>query len=377
MDGEFYPGVYGIAAFATSFEFAIRTTGESDGLCGANLNLVAGTSGQILERNGEVVTTNIHFPVNFHYSISLNVRDPEPAVYQDVYFTGPSGSGINHVQANWGSGGSSHFSYGSPVFDIPPYPASGEYHASYRGHPFVQYINTDVLQNTSFVAVPVFNLSSGIITSLELTHRHSQTGAIVSIDDLFDHAHITLNLNTGGNVTRHFSVGNLTIDLSDLSISWDSIEHNIFINYSNRDLTLYTNYQIPGDHHTWAGYPIRSDGKAFTGSLMGWIYVIQQPWIYNFDLGGWFFTYPHFIREEGAWIWVINQSGIASSPSEGWSPWPQVAQSTWVNTGHFLQRIDTRHSPTIWSEALSSWIYVSTETLTESGAWVFVYKMNP
>jgi len=374
MDGEYYPGVYGIAAFATNLSFDIQTTGESDGLCRASLNIIVGTHGHMLVRDAETVSTNIHYPVHSFYSLSLNVRDPNPAAFEDVYFSGPEGSGITNVQALRGGGEISH--YDGPTYDIPPLPLSGEYSVSYRGNGFSQFIDTNFLAANRVVAVPVFNLSDGMLSTLELSYHDAQSGAVVDITGVFDHAHLAFHLNSGGNVYHDFNPNSGVIDLSDLNLSWDSLVPNVYINLHTENVNVYTSLSIPDEHHTWNGYPIHGDGRAYTAGLMGWVYVFQQPWIYSYGLDNWVFTYPDYMRGDGVWVWVLSNPDTLMGPFSFWHSWPYFGGSTWVNTSKFLGKIDTRHDPIIWSEALNSWLFVPEEGFAAEGAWVFVYQMD-
>jgi hypothetical protein len=373
-DGSHYPGVFGVAAFATNLSFNVQTTGESDGLCGASMHLVVGMSGQMLFKSGDTVTTNTHYPVSSHYSLSLYVRDPNPAAFQEVYFSGPAGSGINNVQAQWGGGEYPH--YNSPTYDVPPLPLPGEYSVSYRGNTFHQFIDASMLEVNSVVVVPVFNLTDGVITSVELSYRHSQTGAVVDIGSAFDNAHITFDVHSGPSITRNFNPNSSIVELGDLNLYWDSVIQSIFINLNAERLTVYTGFQVHDEHNTWNGYPVQSDGRAYTGGLMGWVYVNQQPWIYSYSLDNWFFTYPDHMRTEGAWVWVVSNPDTLFGPFDFWYSWPHFGGSTWVGTGKFLGKIDTRHDPIIWSEVLNSWLFVPEEGFAAEGAWVFIYQMD-
>ena len=50
---------------------------------------------------------------------------------------------------------------------------------------------------------------------------------------------------------------------------------------------------------TWYGYPVREDGYVDTGSWMDWVYVTQDPWIWNVNLAKWI-----FIQDGSGWAYV-------------------------------------------------------------------------
>jgi octaheme c-type cytochrome (tetrathionate reductase family) len=54
----------------------------------------------------------------------------------------------------------------------------------------------------------------------------------------------------------------------------------------------------------WAGYPVRPDGYADTGSWMGWVYTPFKPWIWNVNLAKYIFVQEGQVTESGGWAYV-------------------------------------------------------------------------
>jgi beta-glucanase (GH16 family) len=53
-----------------------------------------------------------------------------------------------------------------------------------------------------------------------------------------------------------------------------------------------------------------------------------------------------------------------------WGPWEAV--SGIVDTGSWMGLLHVEHDPWIWSEALPGWIFLSEDSLSEQGAWIYI-----
>ncbi|MEX0323377.1 MAG: hypothetical protein AB3N63_14540 [Puniceicoccaceae bacterium] len=68
------------------------------------------------------------------------------------------------------------------------------------------------------------------------------------------------------------------------------------------NLVLKTGADI-GDPAGWMGYAV-TDGYADTGSWMGWVNVVNAPWIYNEALMGWMYLDEDGATDQGAWVYL-------------------------------------------------------------------------
>ena len=56
-----------------------------------------------------------------------------------------------------------------------------------------------------------------------------------------------------------------------------------------------------GGGETWLGYPVDENGWANTGDWMGWVNVVNQPWIWSLDLNKYI-----YVNDDSGWVYVPN-----------------------------------------------------------------------
>lgn len=76
---------------------------------------------------------------------------------------------------------------------------------------------------------------------------------------------------------------------------------DIYVDYSGENLDP----PLPPSE-TWAGYPVSSAGDADTEGFIGWINVLQDPWIWSYSLSGWMYLPEGNVSESGGWAYVPN-----------------------------------------------------------------------
>lgn len=383
-DNTAYPGVYGVAAFGTGLNFDIHTAGVSDGLCGAQFNVMVGVIGlPVLQLQGDTATAQLSYPVPRQYAVALNVRDPNPAPYQQVYFTGPAGSGINNVQAVFGNTHDYGTHYSSPNYAMPPYPLSGTYSVQYRGNPFARQMDFSFVPAVEIVAVPTFHVSNGNVVSVDIAYRDPDSGAVVDVSGMFDYANISISNQSGGWYWREFMPGSGSIPLADLNIRWDQLTGSVNINFGGERFTVYSSYSVALYGGTWAGYVVDHKGWADTGGMLGHVYTGAKPWIYSNGVNNWLYIEESFVLQGTCWAWVANLSGMPGSGtiSPGtWFGWyfdnggPWLESGNWVHTGQFLQHLYAYPQHVfIWSRNLPSWLRIVPTSMSAHGGWVYVF----
>ena len=57
---------------------------------------------------------------------------------------------------------------------------------------------------------------------------------------------------------------------------------------------------------TWAGYDINPDGIVDTGDWMGFLYVLNAPYVYSYDLQNWIYLPEEMVTESGSWAYTLK-----------------------------------------------------------------------
>ncbi|MEX0331897.1 MAG: hypothetical protein AB3N64_10780 [Puniceicoccaceae bacterium] len=58
--------------------------------------------------------------------------------------------------------------------------------------------------------------------------------------------------------------------------------------------------------NTWKGYPVGDAGYVDTGGWLGWVNVIEDPWIYSVPFASWMYISTEQSGEGGAWVYVLR-----------------------------------------------------------------------
>lgn len=83
--------------------------------------------------------------------------------------------------------------------------------------------------------------------------------------------------------------------------------NSMYLDYTGENLTRpegLGSIFAEDTEETWAGFVVGTDGYADTGSLLGQVYVVHQPWIYSAKLGQWLFIEEDFVSESGSWVFA-------------------------------------------------------------------------
>jgi alpha-L-fucosidase 2 len=57
---------------------------------------------------------------------------------------------------------------------------------------------------------------------------------------------------------------------------------------------------------TWLGYPVRPDGNVDTGDFIGWVYVGEAPYVWNYALANWIYADEAFVGPAGGWVFIYR-----------------------------------------------------------------------
>ena len=68
------------------------------------------------------------------------------------------------------------------------------------------------------------------------------------------------------------------------------------------DIVAYETYE----EEQWAGYPVVSDGYVNTEDWMGWLNILNEPYIYSESLKQWMYLEEEQVSESGAWTYLFN-----------------------------------------------------------------------
>jgi hypothetical protein len=187
---------------------------------------------------------SISFPTRTDYYYALyNLEDSN--VPTNVFFSGPSGSGLNNTpSANFGAsfGGDSAF-YSSPQIAVPPYPPSGPYTVNYKGSPQTFVLDDPDAANRQIVLVPTAFLSpGGQLQELRWTYRNT-SGAAIATPTFIQTVELRVD-GIGGRLydaevapdqTSHSVTSPVTWnDVSDIQMVYNDDRGNQYVSFWNR-----------------------------------------------------------------------------------------------------------------------------------------------
>lgn len=107
--------------------------------------------------------------------------------------------------------------------------------------------------------------------------------------------------DTIGFVFRHFSIDTNVIYVDNLLVA-DSFAWTVREWERDEDPVDPVD---PVDPTHWAGYEIDEDGWVDTGSWLGPVYVVHQPWVYSMELVKWLFIPEAGVDANGGWTYIL------------------------------------------------------------------------
>lgn len=148
----------------------------------ANLGVNLFASAGAINANSPYNVT-VNYPVSISsYNLTFTAQfDPSYAAMNEVKFTGPSGSGINGIQASQmklraDDGDPGTVAYYANFYDTP---VIGQYTVNYKGTNFVFYFNASRINEINehlVVPVPSITVSYGMLTAISWTYRNPTNG---------------------------------------------------------------------------------------------------------------------------------------------------------------------------------------------------------
>jgi len=146
--------------------------------------------GMSLFSSAGTINPNSPYNVTVNYPVSItsyNLRftaqfDPNYAAMNEVRFTGPSGSGINGVQASQMNLRADEGDPGTVAYHVNfgGVPNSGLYTVNYKGTNFAFNIDASQISAHLVVPVPSFTVSNGMLTAISWTYRNPTNGNVYS-----------------------------------------------------------------------------------------------------------------------------------------------------------------------------------------------------
>lgn len=118
------------------------------------------------------------------------------------------------------------------------------------------------------------------------------------------------------------------------------------------------------EEELWAGFPFRDDGFVDTGDFLGLLWIMENGFVWSDQLRRFIYLPEEFVSESGAWIYVPGLLEGYPFTTDGF-----------VDTGDFLGLLWVTDSIGFaWSVQLRQFIYLSEESVSESGAWILVLR---
>jgi hypothetical protein len=135
----------------------------------------------------------------------------------------------------------------------------------------------------------------------------------------------------------------------------------------------YTGVNLDGApaSETWAGYTIREDGWADTGTFLGWVSPLGD-WLFVQSLGAYIYMPENWVGATGGWMFKVAFSPVESDTAETWAGYASV-DGNWYNTGALFGWIAPK-GDWIYTQSLGKYLYAPESLVLPFGAWGFVSR---
>jgi len=269
-----------------------------------SMGLVTGTSGRGIHGLFDIQD------LNAGDSLTLTFTFSSPATLGDNRSNALRVGIFNSLgRTDLGSNQSLSSSNPNPLFDgLPGYMAvydiaTGEENISIYEHDVTATLGRFMSTTSEFTSLEsggdayVFTSDTEFVVELTVTRSADQE------------VNVSSTLSSGGNVLSTFS----TSDSVDAQTSFDmlgiQVGSNTFGSSNAADTEdnglTFSNIMLVssgGSSDSWAGYPIVNEvGDVDTDTWLGWINVIEDPWIYIYALSGWIYCPEENVGESGGW----------------------------------------------------------------------------
>jgi hypothetical protein len=149
--------------------------------------------------------------------------------------------------------------------------------------------------------------------------------------------------------------------------------------YNVHDIVLSTDWNdMPFSEasgpDSWGGYVIGGDNRVDTGNFLGWISLVDAPWVYLEESQRWLYVEQEWVSGAGTFAFDPGlPRGDAAAGPQSFHGYPVT--DGWISTprGHYY--VD--HAPIVYSDGLGRWIGLFEAVSPQSGAWVYAFDANP
>jgi hypothetical protein len=123
----------------------------------------------------------------------------------------------------------------------------------------------------------------------------------------------------------------------------------------------------------WIGYPIEAGGWVDTGAWLGWVNVIESPWVWSVSINAYMYLPEEWITASGAYAYTARPNPPVASGEGTWAGYPVDAAGN-ADTGTWLGRVNVDMDPWIWSYSFNRYAYAAADWISSSGAWLWLTR---
>jgi hypothetical protein len=193
---------------------------------------------------GSGTTATVSYPVSLaYYSAALGIEnDSAPPAATNVFFTGPSGSGLSHAAASTNNSSIADGFYQSPYVTNPAAGPGGVWTVSYHGTNLTFNVADSQAASRMVVPVPTANVVSGVLQSITWTYKDAATGAPLSgPPSWMTKVFVEVNGYVGGRLLNSPTISPATTSYTlDAVVQWSNV-CTIDVNYND---TLGNHYVL-------------------------------------------------------------------------------------------------------------------------------------
>lgn len=111
---------------------------------------------------------------------------------------------------------------------------------------------------------------------------------------------------------------------------------------------------------TWYGYNVLESGDVDSGTWLGWINVVNDPWIWSYSLEKYL-----FIGDNSGWVFILDP--LSGENGEGIWHGSAILESGDVDTGAWLGWVNVINDPWVWSYSLMKFVYFG-----DNSGWAYI-----
>lgn len=173
-------------------------------------------------------TGQINFPASVYYIANFSVNN-DPTTPASVFFTGPSGSGLNNTEsvAKFSHNNGQGAGFASPQkTEVPP---GGAWSVSYKGQPVnFTLANPDSI-NRGIIIVPTVTVNSGMVTAINWQYKNSAGATVTPPQSFVDQVMIAIDGLVNSQTIRVYEQNNIpfatTAHTLSTPVTWSAVTH--------------------------------------------------------------------------------------------------------------------------------------------------------